>query len=84
MSDFANTGLAPDTVERMLEQLAHHGLIDWHPHKGGINSTAKYLAVMAKINAAGVDVVEGVIKSPIAVTVELTPARRNTPQRYAR
>jgi hypothetical protein len=70
LSNFDDTSLAPETVTRMLEQLAQKGLIEWHPHKGGINSPTKYLAVMARISAFGVDVVEGGAKSPIAINID--------------
>jgi hypothetical protein len=72
LSDFADTGLAPDTVTRMLEQLAQQGLIDWNPHKAGFqsNSPTKYLAVMAKISVYGVQVVDGEAKPPIAINID--------------
>ena len=50
LSNFTETGLTTDTVARIIEQLAHKGLIDWHPVHGGINSPSKYLALMARIN----------------------------------
>jgi hypothetical protein len=70
LGNFDDTGLAPETVTRMLEQLAHHGLIEWNPHKAGLNSLTKYLAVMARISAYGVDVIEGEAKPPIAINID--------------
>ena len=69
LDDFRDTNLPPAKVERMLEQLNQHGLIEWHPQQA-INSPSRYLAVMAKINAYGVDVVEGTAKSPIAINID--------------
>ena len=69
LSNFTETDVAPDTVTRVIEQLAEKGLIDWHPVRGGINSPAKYLALMARINAYGVDVVEGAVEPPFAINI---------------
>jgi hypothetical protein len=69
LSSFTETGIEPDTVARIIEQLAEKGLIDWHPVHGGINSPSKYLVLMARINAYGVDVVEGAIEPPFAINI---------------
>ena len=70
LSNFTETGLTTDTVARIIEQLAHKRLIDWHPVHGGINSPSKYLALMARINAYGVDVVEGAASPPFAINID--------------
>ncbi|SHN86956.1 hypothetical protein SAMN05444170_6936 [Bradyrhizobium erythrophlei] len=69
LSNFTDTGIASDTVARIIEQLADKGLIEWHPVTGGINSPAKYLILMARINAYGVDVIEGATKPPFAINI---------------
>jgi hypothetical protein len=70
IADFADTGLASDTVSRILEQLAQQGLIDWNPIIAGFMNKDRYLAVMAKINAFGVNVIEGTEQPPIAIKID--------------
>ena len=70
LSDFAETGLAADKVGSILEQLAQTGLIEWRPLKAGFQSREEYLAVMARITAFGVDVIEGGAKPQMAINID--------------
>lgn len=68
LSDFDETGLDRQLIGRMLEQLAQQGLIEWNPKRSSMG--AGYLAVLAKITAFGVDVIEGGKPAPIAITID--------------
>ena len=59
LTDFGDTGLQPESGGRILEQLAEKRLIDWNPRRSAATSANRYLVIMAKITAFGVDVVEG-------------------------
>ena len=51
---------------RACDQLAEHGLIDWHP----IHVRGQTIAGAGKITAFGVDVIEGSVKPPISITLD--------------
>ena len=56
-----------DDLFRICDQLANHGLIDW---RGVPNHQGKTIGGLGKINANGVDVIEGNVEPPIAITVD--------------
>jgi hypothetical protein len=66
--DFEDLGVESATLGRLLEQLADKNLIRWNPIKGAMG--VGYLALMARIAASGVDVIEGNIQPPISITVD--------------
>ncbi|MGY3589027.1 hypothetical protein ACVIGB_002018 [Bradyrhizobium sp. USDA 4341] len=70
LPDFADTGLEVDKVGRVLEQLAEKGLIQWNPRRSSMTSAVRYMVIMAKISAFGVDVVEGDAAPPMAITID--------------
>jgi hypothetical protein len=65
--DFAGIPLDETTLGNILEQLVHQNLAQWNPARGLAHS---YLAFMARITAFGVDVIEGVLKPPIAISID--------------
>jgi hypothetical protein len=69
MRDFEDTGLPSDLVGRMLEQLSEKQLISWNPRRSSMTSETRYLVIMAKITAFGVDVIEGDAQPPMAINI---------------
>ena len=70
IEDFDDLNIEPDTLGRLLEQLAEKSLIKWNPKRSSMSGAAEYLLFMAKIKASGADVIEGKSKSPISITVD--------------
>jgi hypothetical protein len=67
MSDFADIGVDAKIIPAIVEQLAQQDLVKWNPQKA---MAGRYLALMAKITARGVDVIEGNTTAPIAITID--------------
>jgi len=64
----------PSNVEseeffRIAEQLGENGLIDWEPRLH-LGRGPYSLGGMGRINASGVDVIEGTQSSPISITID--------------
>ena len=59
-------GVSKEDILHICDQLGDHNLIEWKPIKALIGLIDGY----GKINAFGVDVIEGVQKSPISITLD--------------
>lgn len=65
--DFSGLPIEPTVLPNILDQLAQQNLVDWNPLRGGMGV---YLALMARITAFGVDVVEGNVAPPISISID--------------
>jgi hypothetical protein len=65
---FNDLQLEPDILANILQQLAEKNLIDWKPLQSG--SRIGIVTFMARIRALGVDVVEGTVPPPFAITID--------------
>ena len=65
--DFAGVPLDEMTLGNILEQLAQKGLVNWKPAR---LLAGHYAAFMARITAFGSDVIEGVARPPIAISID--------------
>jgi hypothetical protein len=72
---FDDLHLELNILANILEQLAQKNLIDWTPHRS--SSTGNIDTFMARINASGVDVVEGTALSPISITIDRSVATQS-------
>ena len=57
-------GVTPEDMLRICDQLGEHNLIEWKPLRQQMGET---VGGVGRINAFGVDVVEGGVQSPIAI-----------------
>ncbi|HZT22921.1 MAG TPA: hypothetical protein VFB55_08445 [Verrucomicrobiae bacterium] len=60
-------GINPVDFYRIVGQLAQHDLLEWYPLENG---SGNVIAGNGQINANGVDVIEGIAKSPITITFD--------------
>jgi hypothetical protein len=63
-------GIEPRAWLRACEQLAEKALIHWHPVYHNSDGRQHLWVVDARINAAGIDIVEGTSTPPIAVHLD--------------